>query len=145
VTQGGRRLPPDWGHLDGGQVTATGQGGGGGTPQYGPDAQRVPLWFAYGCDDRSKELAGAWWSVLQQDDRSSASSLSVDGQPVDSSGSTLALLASAAAARAAGDEQAAEDLESGAAQTDQGQPSYYGGAWRALSEGLRSGDLGSCG
>jgi endoglucanase len=145
VTQGGRRLPPDWGHLDGGQVTATGQGGGGGTPQYGPDAQRVPLWFAYGCDDRSKELAGAWWSVLQQDDRSSASSLSVDGQTVDSSGSTLALLASAAAARAAGDEQAAEDLESGAAQTDQGQPSYYGGAWRALSEGLRSGDLGSCG
>lgn len=144
ATDGGRRLPPDWGHLSGEKVTPTGQGGGGGTPQYGPDAQRVPLWFAYACDDRSQSLAAAWWSVLQQNDVSSASSLGLDGTPIDSSGSTLALLASAAAARAAGDDSAAADLETGAAQTDQGQPSYYGAAWLALSEGLRSGALGSC-
>jgi hypothetical protein len=82
--------------------------------------------------------------VLQQDDRSSASALTVDAQPVDSSGSTLALLASAAAARAAGDESAAGDLEAGAAQTDAGRPSYYGAAWLALSTGLRDGDLAPC-
>ena len=144
ATGGARQLPPDWAHLDGGRPTPTGQGGGNGTPQYGPDAQRVPLWFAYACDDRSRSLAAAWWSVLQQDDVSSASALGLDGSPIDSSGSALALLASAAAARAAGDDSAAGDLEAGAARTEQGRPSYYGAAWLALSEGLRSGHLGSC-
>jgi endoglucanase len=144
VTGHGSRLPPDWGRLDGDHVTATGSGGGQGSPQYGPDAQRVPLWFAYSCDASARDLAASWWSILQQDNRSSASALTVDGQPVDPAGSTVALLGSAAAARAAGDESAVADLESGAQQTDQGQPSYYGAAWRALEEGLRSGDLAAC-
>jgi endoglucanase len=145
VSDQGSRLPPDWGRLDGDHVTPSGSGGGGGTPQYGPDAQRVPLWFAYACDERARRLATGWWPVLQQDDRSSASALTLDGQPVDPAGSTVALLAAAASARAAGDDSAAGDLETGAEQTDRGQSSYYGAAWRALSEGLRDGDLGDCG
>jgi endo-1,4-beta-D-glucanase Y len=144
ATEHGSRLPPDWGRLDRDQVTPSGSGGGQGSPQYGPDAQRVPLWFGAACDDRARHLAAAWWSLLQADDRSSASALSMVGQPVDSAGSTLALLASGATARAAGDESAASDLETGAKQIDDGQPTYYGGAWLALAEGLRDGALGSC-
>jgi hypothetical protein len=144
ATEHGSRLPPDWGRLDGDQVTPSGSGGGQGTPQYGPDAQRVPLWFGASCDDRARRLAAAWWPLLQPDDRSSASVLTMAGQPVDPAGSSLALLASAAAARAAGDGSAARDLETGAEQTDDGQPTYYGGAWLALAEGLRHSGPGSC-
>ena len=144
LTSHGAQLPPDWGRLAGDQVTPTGSGGGNGAPQYGPDAQRVPMWFAASCTGSARQLAASWWSLLQQDGRSSASALSLDGQPIDASGSTVALLASAAAASAAGDTPAVGDLSSGATQSDQGRPSYYGAAWRALAEGLRDGRLAPC-
>lgn len=140
----GGRLPPDWGQLDGSDVTPTGSGGGQDSPQYGADAQRVPLWFGYSCGDTAQHLAAAWWTLLQKESRSSASVLSLDGQPLDSSGSTLALLAAAAGARAAGEDSAAVDLEAGAQQSDDGNATYYGAAWLALASGLREGDLGSC-
>jgi endoglucanase len=145
MTQQGQQLPPDWARLEGDRLVPSGSGGGDGSPQYGPDAQRVPLWFAAGCDDRSRRLAGAWWSLLQQDDRSSAGALSLDGDAVDPAASTVALLASGAAARAAGDAAGAAQLESGAGQTNDGQPSYYGAAWLVLAAGLRDSRLTSCG
>jgi endoglucanase len=89
-------------------------------------------------------LAAAWWRVLQQQNRSSALSLTLDGTPIDGSGSAVALLASAAAARAAGDTAGARNLEHGAEQVDQGNPTYYGAAWLALAAGLRSGRLARC-
>jgi endoglucanase len=145
ATSTGARLPPDWGTIRDGTLTPTGSGGGQGTPQYGPDAQRVPLWFAGSCEKEARDLAASWWRVLQQQDNSSALTLNLDGSPLDASGSTVALLASAAAARAAGDDGGAQDLQRGAEENDQGSPSYYGGAWLALSQGLRDGDLGACG
>jgi endoglucanase len=144
ATDRGSQLPPDWGRLDGDQVTPTGSGGGDGPPQYGPDAQRVPLWFGSSCDPAARDLAASWWSVLQQDGRSSASALSMEGTDADPTGSTVALVASAAAARAAHDDSAAADLELGAEQLDHGQPTYYGAAWRALAQGLKEGDLAAC-
>jgi endoglucanase len=138
LTDGGRVLPSDWARVAGNHAMPAGVGGGNGSPQYGADAQRVPLWFATSCDAKAQHLAGAWWSILQQDDRSAALTLSPTGDPVDGSPSTVALLASAASADAAGDSAGAAQLRTGAAQSDQGQPTYYGGAWLALDHMLRT-------
>jgi len=145
LSGGGRQLPPDWATLRGDSLEPSGPGGGGEPAQYGPDAQRVPLWLAASCDARAATLESAWWKILQQDNRSAALTLSLDGSPVDGSASAVALLAAGAAARASGDDAAALDLETGARQTDEGAPGYYGGAWLALAEGLRDGRLtGRC-
>ncbi|MBO0846496.1 MAG: hypothetical protein J2P22_13885 [Nocardioides sp.] len=145
VTQHGHQLPPDWARLQGDRLVPTGTGGGSGTPQYGPDAQRVPLWFAAACDARARSLAAAWWTVLQQQTRSSATALSLGGDVIDGSGSTVALLAAQASARAAGDDAGATALQRGAVQTDEGNPTYYGGAWLALADGLHDGRVTGCG
>ncbi|HEY3528063.1 MAG TPA: glycosyl hydrolase family 8 [Nocardioides sp.] len=144
LTEHGRQLPPDWARMEGDRLVASGSGGGGGSPQYGPDAQRVPLWFGAACDPRARGLAGAWWKILQQDDRSAATALGPTGDPVDPSPSTVALVASAASARAAGDTGGAADLETGAQQSDAGRPTYYGGAWLVLGPALWDGRLTSC-
>lgn len=145
VTDEGRRLPPDWARLEGtGLVAIADASGTPGEGQYGPDAQRVPLWFAAACSDDTRTLAGQWWEILQQDDRSSALSLAVDGEVRDAGAHPVALLASAAAARAAGDSGAVEDLTRGARETAQGSPGYYGDVWLALAEGLAAGQLAGC-
>jgi endoglucanase len=144
LTEHGRQLPTDWARLDGDHLVASGSGGGSGSPQYGPDAQRVPLWFGAACDARARGLAGAWWRVLQQDERSSATALGPKGDPIDTSPSTVALVAAAASARAAGDTGGAANLESGARQSDSGRPTYYGGAWLVLGPALWDGRLTSC-
>lgn len=144
LTQGGRTLPPDWARVQGSRAVATGQGGGGGTPQYGADAQRLPIWFAASCDPRARRLAAAWWSVLQQDNRSAALALSPSGAILDGTPAPLALLASEASAAAAGDTSGAAQLRTGALQSNAGTPTYYGSAWVALADGLRAGTGGGC-
>jgi endoglucanase len=146
VTQDGTLLPPDWARLDGTDlVPVADASGSSGDAQYGPDAQRVPLWFAFSCDHVDRRLAAAWWSLLQQDDRSSALALSTSGDVLDADGQPVALLASAASATAAGDHDGADDLLRGAGEAAQGSPCYYGDAWLALAEALRGGALTSCG
>ena len=145
ATEEGRLLPPDWGRLEGGSFTPTADAAGApGGGEYGPDAQRVPLWYAAACSADARELAGRWWSVLQQDDRSSAAGLGLDGRVLDGTGQTIALLGAAAAAAAAGDDAGAEDLARGAREAAAGAPGYYGDAWLALSEGLGAGRLAAC-
>jgi endo-1,4-beta-D-glucanase Y len=134
VTDEGRLLPPDWARLQGSSlVPAADASGTQGVGQYGPDAQRVPIWFAHACTPDARDLAAGWWSILQQDQRSNALALGTDGQVKDPSPQPLALLASAAAAEAAGDTSGAHDLTRGAAEAAQGAPSYYGDAWLALA------------
>jgi endoglucanase len=146
ATDDGSLLPPDWARLDGsGLVPVADADGAAGAAQYGPDAQRVPLWFAHACSDDARTLAGRWWQLLQQDDRSRALALSVRGDVRDPAPQPLALLAAGASAAAAGDGGAADDLDRGAAEAAGGSPSYYGDAWVALAEGLRDGRLVSCG
>jgi endoglucanase len=144
LTQGGSSLPPDWSRLEGDRLVPTGSGGGSGTPQYGPDAQRVPMWFGAACQPAARRLAAAWWPVLQQDSRSSATALGLDGSAIDTSPSVVGLLAAASSASAAGDDSGAADLDEGAAQVDRGRPSYYGGAWIALAPAVRDGSLVPC-
>jgi len=144
LTDGGRSLPPDWARVEGDRVVATGSGGGDGQPQYGPDAQRTPLWFAAGCSADARRLAAAWWPILQAENRSSATALSTDGTALDPSPSVVALLGAAGSAGAAGDDAGVADLDTGASQTDAAQPTYYGGAWLALAPALRDGRLTPC-
>jgi endoglucanase len=145
ATQDGSLLPPDWSRLDGSTLVPVADASGASGPaQYGPDAQRVPLWFAASCAEDDRHLAGRWWTLLQQDDRSAASALTTSGDPRDSSASPVALLASAASARAAGDTSGAADLSRGASQAAQGRPTYYGDAWLALAPGLSQGKLAAC-
>jgi endoglucanase len=145
VTQDGQALPPDWARLDGSRLVPVADANGTqGDAQYGPDAQRTPLWFATSCSSADRSLAASWWTLLQQDKRSSAEALSTAGDVRNPAGSPLALLASAAAATAAGDEAGARDLTRGADEAASGTPTYYGDAWLALAQGLRDGSLAPC-
>jgi hypothetical protein len=68
VTDDGRLLPPDWARLqDSKLVPGADASGTEGAAQYGPDAQRVPLWFAHACTQQGRDLAGRWWSILKPD------------------------------------------------------------------------------
>lgn len=141
VTDDGRLLPPDWAHLEGSTLVPLADASGTPGPgQYGPDAQRVPLWMAAACAEEGRDLAGRWWSILQQHDRSSALTLTTEGEVRDAGAHPLALLAAAATAEAAGDADAVEDLTRGARETAEGAPGYYGDAWLALAEDVP----GSC-
>ena len=143
VNQGtgyGSVLPSDWGQLSGSSMQATGTADG--PTQYGPDAQRVPLWFAYGCDTAARKLAAAWWGKLRY--QPDATVLGTDDSVIDGDPSPLAMLASAASAQAAGDRSRAASLRRQAARQARRVPTYYGDAWVALSAGLADGRLVSC-
>lgn len=142
-TGSGQQLPADWGSLSGDTVEPK-KGGVSGAVQYGPDAQRVPVFLGFGCDPGGRELAAAWWGLLQDEERSGALALELDGEVTSEEPTPLALLASAAAAAAAGDEDAADDLHARAVEQALERPTYYGDAWIALAGGLRSRALLDC-
>ena len=71
LTDGGRRLPPDWAQLSDGRLYPIATPGGSAGVQYGFDAARLPFWFATACDPRAWTLAASWWrNVLGTGDRS---------------------------------------------------------------------------
>jgi endoglucanase len=139
VDKAGSDLPPDWALLDGDGYTPT--GGAGNRAQYGADAQRLPLWFGYGCSRTARDIAARWWDRLDHDP--GALARGVTGTVYSGDRSVVALLGSAAAAAAAGDTSAATRLRGQAAETAQASPTYFGDAWLALSAGLADGSL-SC-
>lgn len=64
---------------------------------------------------------------------------------LDGTAAPLPLVASAAAARAAGHATAARRLLNQATTVQHAHPTYYGGAWLALGQIiLQSGALGTC-
>jgi endoglucanase len=134
----GKDLPPDWALLDDDGYTPIGSAGN--RAQYGADAQRLPLWFGYGCSKTAKDIAARWWGRLGDD--SGALARSVTGTVYNRDTSVVALLGGAAAAVAAGDAGAAARLRGEAAETAQASPTYFGDAWLALSAGLADGTLG---
>jgi endoglucanase len=145
ATDDGRLLPPDWARLEGSSLVPVADATGAqGEPQYGPDAQRVPLWLGRACTQDARELAGRWWQILLQDDRSRASVLTTSGDVRDPAPQPVALLAAGASAAAAGDSTGAVDVDRGASETAEGSSTYYGDAWLALAEGLRDGRLAAC-
>ncbi len=146
LTEDGRRLPPDWAVLSNGKLVATPQPGGGAAVQYGPDAARVPVWFATACSATARDLAARWWrSLLRAPDRVESETLRVDGAPIRTGApAPLSLVAGAAAATAAGDTAAAARLLTRAQAVALQAPSYYGDAWAALGPALLDGSFNRC-
>lgn len=134
----GPGLPPDWASVRGGTLTPAGAGGGSGTPQYGPDAQRLPIFLAAG-GDAERRLAASWWDSLRNDP--AAGVRSVDGAVVDRGATPTSAMAAAAAARAAGDTSAADRLTDQAVTSAKDGPTYYGDACVALGLALAQGKL----
>jgi endoglucanase len=135
-TDDGRQLPPDWERVDGGNI-APEPAPGGQAPdvRYSFDAQRVITWFAAGGTD-SGTLAAKWAPLLDGDPRSDASALHLDGSVIDSTAHPSALVASAAAASAAGHPDVRDQRLAEAESLDAQHPTYYGSAWIALGRAL---------
>jgi endoglucanase len=69
----------------------------------------------------------------------------LDGTPVGGQSHAASYVAAAAAAKAAGDREAVQQLLDQAQQWDSEHPTYYGSAWVALGRVmLTSAALGSC-
>jgi endoglucanase len=132
------QLPPDWAVLQGDRYVPSGSDTSS-NPQYGADAQRMPIWFGYGCSDDAKKLAASWWKRLG--DHPGAQVRGLDGTAYDPQASVVALEGEAAAADAAGDSDAAKRLRTQAAAQGKASPGYYGDAWLALAGALVDGSL----
>lgn len=147
VTQGGRRLPPDWAELTAGGhlLPEAAPKGSQGAPRYGLDAQRTVAWFAASCDPRARTLAARWWRLLRTPARHQALALQLDGTVLDPTRAVLPLVAAAAAADAAHAEAQSRGLLSLADRQLHQHPGYYGAAWEAFGPLLiRSQVLNGC-
>lgn len=150
LTQHGRLLPPDWAVLstDGTDAAVRPEPAPNGSApyvQYGPDAERTVVWFATSCDPQARALAARWWQLLRAHHRAHAFALSLRGGVLDPVKGPLPLVASASAAKAAGDSAAAQGLLEEAVAQQRHYPTYYGGAWAALGFTLLdSSDLSAC-
>jgi endo-1,4-beta-D-glucanase Y len=145
LTDNGKRLPPDWAQLSGGDITAIAAPGGSAPVQYGLDAQRVPIWLATSCAADAVKLAADWWTVLSVGDRAKAIALTLDGAVTNPSQNPLPPVAAAASAQAAGDRAAATGLLDSAQSEAAQNPTYYGDAWAVLGPALLTGALTTCG
>jgi endoglucanase len=115
----------------------------GGEAVYSHDAVRVPIRLAESCHPQDRELAARLWPRLRE--QPAAVRRALDGTPLSDDEHPVALAAAAAAAHAAGDREAAGELLDDAARLDAERPSYYGGAWVALTRAmLEDGSLRRC-
>ena len=134
----GGRLPPDWARLDGTRLTPSSSPTSGEPPRYGFDAVRLPLRMAASCDPAWRALAAKLWPTLRADPGRLPREL--NGEPLGGS-SSAGLAGSAAAARAAGDPDAAARLLDRADALERERPTYFGSALVALA---RTAWSGSC-
>jgi endoglucanase len=134
----GTRLPADWLALDPGGAVRPEPAPSGTPPdiRYGLDAQRLVVWLAADCDPTARSLAARWWPLLRDPARSQALALALDGTPREPTPAALPLVASAAAARAARDTTASDQLLDRADNQQRSSPTYYGAAWAALGRVL---------
>lgn len=148
LTEQGRLLPPDWAMVQqGGSASPIrAPNGGASEVQYGLDAQRLIVWLASSCEAQARSLAASFWPLLKPPARSAAIALSLQGDVIDRNVAPLPLIASAAAAGAAGHLHRREALLAEAQRTSERFPTYYGSAWAALGRILLSTNrLGGCG
>ena len=139
LTDGGRRLPPDWALLSTAGLEAVDGPEGGGSGRYGLDAARVPVRLATSCAPEDRALAGSLWDLLDQlDDDGARVAYELTGEPASDSVNPLGLVAAAAAAAAAGEDVRAQSLLERADRLSDAHPSYYGQAWAALGRALLS-------
>jgi len=142
LTGGATTLPPDWARVDAGRVSAT-PAPSGQVPdvRYSLDAQRVVVWFATARDPAARALAARWWTSLGDTSRSTPIALRLDATVLDPGAHPLPLVATAAAATAAGDTAARDRLLDRAGALDASRPGYYGSAWVALGLAFLTTDL----
>jgi len=129
----GFRLPPNW--VDG--TRAVGTPTGHGRPAYGLDAQRTPVWLAASCTPADRTVAAGYWPVLDRTaGHGRAISYSLSGHRLVKAANPLGLVATAAAATAAGHHQAARSFLDQADRQAGRYHTYYGDAWVALGRVL---------
>jgi endo-1,4-beta-D-glucanase Y len=127
-------LPPDWGEVDSQghvQPTAGAAGRGNDGVQYGYDAARLALRYAESCSGEDVTLAARLSAPLSQAPQHAAVR-NLDGGAIGTRESVVAIAGLAAAHAAAGDWTGSQAALLASDQLQQQQPSYYGGAWRAL-------------
>jgi endoglucanase len=139
-------LPPDWASLEAGGAAPSANQTSGAAPTYGFDAARVAIRMAGACDAEGRRLAARPWPFLEDEASGELSSeYTLDGQPAGSGEHPVALVGAAAAADAAGDVEARDELLDRAAAADEEAPTYYGAAWVALGGLMLSTDWpGDC-
>jgi cellulose synthase (UDP-forming) len=155
----GTGLPPDWARVDalvpsGGQASAQAQAisAPSGTaasaasssgPTSGLDALRVAVRSAESCVPADRRIAARLWPLYRR--HPGAATYSLDGTPIGGQTHATSYVAAAAAAKADGDDKAAEEMLDRAQDADSAQPTYYGAAWVALGRVmLTSSALGAC-
>lgn len=141
----GSTLPSDWVRANGSSLTAEpAPDGSQPQPTYGYDALRTPIFWGTACSADQRALAGTWWQVLRQGDRSQAPQLSTSGTIVAGGPSAEALAGAAVAAHAASQPDASRALLSRASAQAAATPTYYGDAVVALASLALSGRLAGC-
>jgi len=125
-------LPPDWATHSGTELRASSSPDGQ-SPRYGYDAVRVPLWMSISCRAADRAIAAAMWGFLSH---AHGRVYALNGRPLDPTSSSEALVAAAAAARAAGDTRDVPLLLDKAQHLDSAQPRYYASALIALGRVL---------
>jgi endoglucanase len=135
---GAAALPSNWVTISAtGSATAVGTPSGAGTPAYGLDAERVPIWSAAGCTAGVRAQAARNWTVLSHTDGQGAHlTYSLSGRATSTQVNPVGLVAAAAAARAAGHARASARLLERAEATSRAHHTYYGDAWVALGRVL---------
>ena len=141
LTQGGALLPPDWAHLGDShlQPSSSPQGVASSPstrPQYGLDAQRAVVWSAVDCRRRADNDAARWYRTLDNQLRSGATGLALNGDILNGTAHPVPLVASAAAAHAADDDGAADSFMASAEDVYRKSPTFFGAAWIALGRVL---------
>jgi endoglucanase len=142
LTRSGLDLPPDWARADGDVVTPTpAPNREAPDVRYSLDAQRLPVWLAASGDSQAATLCRTWWPLLSRADRTDAAALDVGGVRLDDRRHPLGIVATSAAAAAAGRAGDRDALLARAEALDAAQPSYYGSAWVAIGRALLTTDL----
>lgn len=137
----GGRLPSDWASMgENGALRPIGlPDSPDGPPRYGLDAARLPFRLSEPCGGAGAGLAARMWTHLDRSaGKGGAIAYDLDGRRVDRADHPAALVGAAAAARAAGDDGASDGLLERAAALHSRHPTYYGGAWLALSAAGRA-------
>ena len=141
LTDQGKSLPSDWAQLTDDVLRPSSSPLGvasspSAQPQYGLDAQRAVVWSAVSCRPEEKSFAAQWYSLLRYAERGSSTTLALNGDVLNGSPHPMPLVASAAAAGAAGDESSQESRLESAEKMYAQDPTFYGAAWIALGRML---------
>jgi endoglucanase len=139
-------LPPDWAAAEtSGRIRPIGAPNAPKTrPLHGLDAARVTVRAAMSCKPAWRQLAASAAQIYPPADDLPLR-LTLDGRPASDDRHPLMLIASAAAAHAAGDTPASTtQLLDDAEQLERRHPSYYGAAWVALGRLWLDATVGPC-